>query len=320
MRAVVCASLLFLTASAAIAQDFPKRPITMIVPFAAGGPTDTVARVTAENMGRLLGQQVIVENVAGAGGTLGSNRVVRAEPDGYTLLLHHLGLATAVTLYRKLPFDPTTDLKPVGVVSDANMAIIARPDYPPNTLAEVIADIKARGDHVTFAHSGLGAASQLCGMLFMAAVQKQMNVVPFRGGGPVLQALMGKQIDLGCEQATTAAPLVQANSVKSYAVTSAKRLPSMPNVPTSAEAGLTGMEISVWHGIYVPAKTPDPIVQVLTKALAEALKSPALASRFADIATDPTPDKATPQILRETLKSEIDRWRPMITAVGQYAD
>jgi tripartite-type tricarboxylate transporter receptor subunit TctC len=312
--------LLFLTASAAIAQDFPKRPITMIVPFAAGGPTDTVARVTAENMGRLLGQQVIVENVAGAGGTLGSNRVVRAEPDGYTLLLHHLGLATAVTLYRKLPFDPTTDLKPVGVVSDANMAIIARPDYPPNTLAEVIADITARGDHVTFAHSGLGAASQLCGMLFMAAVQKQMNVVPFRGGGPVLQALMGKQIDLGCEQATTAAPLVQANSVKSYAVTSAKRLPSMPDVPTSAEAGLAGMEISVWHGIYVPAKTPDPIVQVLTKALAEALKSPALASRFADIATDPTPDKATPQILRETLKSEIDRWRPMITAVGQYAD
>jgi tripartite-type tricarboxylate transporter receptor subunit TctC len=154
----------------------------------------------------------------------------------------------------------------------------------------------------------------------MAAIQKQMTIVPYRGGGPVLQALMGKQIDLGCEQATTAAPLVQANSVKPYAVTSAKRLPSMPNVPTAAEAGLSGLEISVWHGIYVPAKTPDAIVQTLTKALSEALKDPTLVKRFTDIATDPTPDKATPRALQQTLKSEIDRWRPLITAAGQYAD
>ena len=226
-----------------------------------------MARVTAGNMGRLLGQTVIVENVAGAGGTLGSNRVVRADPDGLHLLLHHLGLATAVTLYRKLPFDPATDLKPVGVVSDVNMAIIARPDYAPNTLAEVIADIKARGDHVTFAHSGLGAASQLCGMFFMAAIQAADERRSIPRWRPVLQALIGMQIDLGCEQTTTAAALVQANSVKSYAVTSAKRLPSMPDVPDRRRSRPASLEISVWHGIYVPAKTPDAVVQVLTQSL-----------------------------------------------------
>jgi tripartite-type tricarboxylate transporter receptor subunit TctC len=321
MRAQILGALIAaLMTVQAKAQDFPKRPITMIVPFAAGGPTDTVARVTAENMGRLLGQSIIVENIAGAGGTTGSNRAVRADPDGYTMLLHHLGLATAVTLYRKLAFDPTTDLKPVGVVSDANMAIIARPDYPAGTMAELAADIRKRGDQITFAHAGLGAASQLCGMLLMSQLQKQMTVVPFRGGGPVLQALTGKQVDLGCEQATTAAPQVQANGVKAYAVTSAKRLPSMPTVPTAAEGGVNGLEISVWHGLYVPAKTPDAIVQILSKALGEALRDPTLIKRFVDIATDPTPTKATPAALAATLKSDIERWRPLINAAGQYAD
>jgi tripartite-type tricarboxylate transporter receptor subunit TctC len=320
MRSLMLAALLALTATGASAQDFPKRPITIIVPFAAGGPTDTVARVTAENMGRLLGQTVVIENVAGAGGTLGSHRVVRADPDGYTILLHHLGLATAVTLYRKLPFDPLTDLKPIGIVSDVNMAIIARPGYAPNTLSELIADAKARGEHVTFAHAGLGAASQLCSMLFMHATQTRFTQVPFRGGGPVIHALLGNQVDVGCEQATTSVPLIQAKSVKSYAITSAVRLPSMPDVPTTKEAGLSSMEISVWHGLYVPAKTPDAVVQVLAKALAGALQDPTLIKRFSDIATIPTPDKANPKALADTLKSEVDRWRPLIQAAGQYAD
>jgi tripartite-type tricarboxylate transporter receptor subunit TctC len=302
------------------AQDFPTRPITMIVPFAAGGPTDTVARVTADAMGRLLGQSVVVENVAGAGGTMGSHRATRAEPDGYTLLLHHLGLATSVSLYRKLPFDPLTDLKPVGLVSDANMAIIARPDFAASTMAELAADIRKRGDQINFAHSGLGAASQLCGMLFMAQLQTKMTEVPFKGGGPVVTALVGKQVDLGCEQATVSAPLIKANKVKAYGVTSAKRLPSMPDVPTAAEGGVNGLEISVWHGLYVPAKTPDAIVQKLSKALGEALRDPNLVQRFSEIATVSTPDKASPEALAMTLKSEIERWRPLITAAGQYAD
>ena len=320
MRALLLASMIALTAAPVLAQNFPTRPITMIVPFAAGGPTDTVARVTAENMGRLLGQTVVVENVAGAGGTIGSHRVVRAEPDGYMILLHHLGLATAVTLYRKLPFNPVADLKPVGIVSDVNMAIIARPSYGPNTLAELIADAHARGDQVSFAHAGLGSSSQLCGMLFMAAIKKQLTQVPFRGGGPVIQSLIANQVDIGCEQATTAAPLVQAKSVKPYAVTSAKRLPSMPDIPTTAEAGLPNLKISVWHGLYAPAGTPDAVVQTLAKALAQALTDPTLIKRFTDISTTPTPEKATPDALRKTLKSEIDRWRPLISAAGQFAD
>ena len=318
LSAVFIAGLV--ASGAASAQTYPQRNITMIVPFAAGGPTDTVARVTAETMGRILGKTIIVENIAGAGGTLGTTRVVRADPDGYTILLNHLGLATAVTLYRKLPFDPVADLKPVGVVSDANMALIARPGYKPDNLAALIADVKARGDAVTIAHSGLGAASQLCSILFMAAIDKQMTQVPFRGGGPVIQALVGDQVDLGCEQATTAAPLIQGKSLKSYAVTSPKRLPSIPDVPTMSEAGLPNMDISVWHGIYVPAKTPDAVVQALSKALGEALKDPNLVKRFEEISTAPTPEKATPAILAKTLQSDIDRWRPLIKATGQFAD
>lgn len=320
MKILLSALLATGLVTSASAQTYPQRNITMIVPFAAGGPTDTVARVTAETMGRILGKTIVVENVAGAGGTMGTTRVVRAEPDGYTILLNHLGLATAVTLYRKLPFDPVADLKPVGVVSDANMALIARPGYKPDTLAALIADIKARGDAVTIAHSGLGAASQLCSILFMAAIDKQMTQVPFRGGGPVIQALAGDQVDLGCEQATTAAPQIQSKSLKSYAVTSPKRLASMPDVPTMTEAGLPNMDISVWHGIYVPAKTPNSVVQVLQKALGEALKDPNLVKRFEDISTVPTPEKATPDILAKTLQSDIDRWRPLIKATGQFAD
>lgn len=320
MRAILFASLSVLAAGPVQAQDFPRRTITMVVPFAAGGPTDTVARVTAEAMGRQLGQTIVVENAAGAGGTLGSLRVVRAEPDGYTMLLNHIGLATAVALYRKLPFNPVTDLKPIGVVSDANMAVIARPGYPANKLADVIADIKARGDRVTFAHSGVGSSSQLCGLFFMDAIKAKVTEVPFRGGGPVIQALLADQADLGCEQATTAAPLVQEKRVKAYAVTSEKRLPSIPDVPTAAEAGLANLVISVWHGLYVPAKTPDATAAILTKALAQALKDPDLIKRFSDISTDPTPDKATPAALGQTLQSEINRWGPLIKATGQFAD
>lgn len=292
----------------------------MIGPFTAGGPTDTVARVTAETMGRILGQTIVVENAAGAGGTIGSNRVVRAQPDGYTLLLNHLGLATAVTLYRRLAFDPTTDLRPVGVVSDANMAIIARPGYSAATLADLVKDVSSRGEQVTFGHAGVGSSSQLCGLLLTSVTQKQMTQVPFRGGGPVLQALLANQLDIGCEQATTAGPLIQAGSVKSYAVTSPRRLDTLPNVPTSAEAGFPIIEVSVWHGLYVPAQTPDAIVDALARALAQALRDPALVRRFNDISTLPTPDKANPAALAQLLKSEIDRWRPLITAAGQFVD
>lgn len=307
-------------ASAATADTFPARPVTLVVPFAPGGPTDSVARITADALRKVLKTSVLVENAAGAGGTIGTQRVIRAQPDGYTVLLHHLGLATSLALYRNLPFDPRKDLLPVGVVSDASMTIMARPNYEPNTLAEVVADAKKRKQALTFAHSGLGAASQLCGMLFQAAIQTQLTNVPYRGGGPVIQALLGNQVDLGCEQATTSAPLVQAKRLKPYAVTSSRRLSALPDVPTAAEAGLDKFEISVWHGLYVPAGTPPDVVQTLSRALEVSLKDPELVKRFNDISTDATPAKANPKALQTTLHSEIERWSPLIKAAGQYAD
>ena len=318
---ILLATLLLVSSLAGVqAQPYPTRTITLVVPFAAGGPTDTVARVMAESMSKALGQKVVVDNVAGAGGVTGTTRVVRSTPDGYTLLLHHLGLATSVSLYRKLPYDPLKDLAPVAMVSDTITAIIARPGYAPNTLSELIADVRARGNDVTFAHSGLGSSSQLCGLLFMSAIKAKMNEIPYRGGGPVLQALLGNHTDLACEQLTTAASLIKDKRVKAYAVTSVKRVKGIPDVPTAIEAGLPKFEISVWHGIYAPAATPQPVIDVLTKAIAKAMQDPEVISRLAAISTDTTPDKATPEALRKVLADEIARWSPLIKEAGNFAD
>jgi tripartite-type tricarboxylate transporter receptor subunit TctC len=316
----ILAVLLFGLAPAG-AQDYPSRPITVIVPFPAGGPTDTVARVTAQAMGKLLGQQLVVENVGGAGGTLGAARAAKAAPDGYTLLIHHLGLASAATLYRKLPYETRTAFAPVGLLTDAPMTIIGRSDLEPDTLAELVAYAKARGEKVTFANAGLGAANHLCGMLFQTAIQTQLTTVPYRGGGPLLNDLLGRQVDLACEQATTSTGPIAGKRVKAYAVTTRTRLKSLPDLPTADEAGLKGFEIGVWHGLYAPAETPAAVVQKLAAALKAALKDPELVKRFADINTDPiAEDKATPEALKAQLMSEIDRWAPIIKAAGQFAD
>ena len=321
MRASMIVAVLLFAAAPAAAQDYPARPVTVIVPFPAGGPTDTVARVTAQAMSARLGQQLIVENVGGAGGTLGAARAARAAPDGYTLLIHHLGLASAATLYRKLPYDTRTAFAPIGLVSDAAMTIIGRADLEPNTLAELVAYAKARGEKVTFANAGLGGANHLCGMLFQSAIQTQLTTVPYRGGGPLLNDLLGGQVDLACEQATTSTGPITGKRVKAYAVTTRTRLKSLPDLPTADEAGLKGFEIGVWHGLYAPAGTPAPVVQKLAATLRAALKDPDLIKRFDDINTDPiAEDKATPEALRALLMSEIDRWAPIIKAAGQFAD
>jgi tripartite-type tricarboxylate transporter receptor subunit TctC len=202
MRLLTTAAVLIAALGSAAAQDFPNHPITIIVPFAAGGPTDTIARLTAQGMSKTLGQQVIVENAAGAGGTIGSTRVARATPDGYTLLVHHVGLSTAATLYRRLPYDTKTAYAPIGLITDAPMTFIARPDFPPNTLAELVAYAKAQGPKMTYANAGLGAASHLCGMLFQTAIETQLTTVPYKGNGPIMNDLLGKQIDMTCDQAT----------------------------------------------------------------------------------------------------------------------
>ncbi|WNV08410.1 tripartite tricarboxylate transporter substrate-binding protein [Tardiphaga sp. 709] len=310
-----------LASSAAFAQGYPNRPITMLVPFAAGGATDTVARVTAATMSKILGQTIIIENATGAGGTIAAARAARAEPDGYTILIHHIGISTAATLYRKLPYDTKTAFAPIGLVTNAPMTIISRPNLPPNTLAELITYIKANGDKMTFGNAGLGAASQLCGLMFMNAIDKQILSVPYKGNGPVMNDLIAGQIDLTCDQTTNTTGPIAAKLVKSYAITTKTRLSSMPDLPTADEAGLKGFEAGAWHGIYAPKGTPDDIVQKLAKTLQESLRDPELIKRFNDINTDPVPqDQATPQALKKQLDSEVDRWAPIIKASGQFAD
>jgi len=240
------------------AQDYPTRPVTIIVPFPAGGPTDTIARVTAQSMSKPLGQQIIVENVAGAGGTLGAGRASRSAPDGYTLLLHHIGLATADTLYRKLPYSTKKAFAPIGLVTDAPMVFIGKSDLAPNNFGEFVAYAKKQGEKLTFATSGVGSSSQLCAMLFMTAIQTKLTQVPYKGGGPLMNDLIGRQVDMGCEQATTATPAIQSKRVKGYAVTTTARLQSLADLPTADEAGLKGFALGVWHGLYAPAATPAP--------------------------------------------------------------
>jgi tripartite-type tricarboxylate transporter receptor subunit TctC len=307
--------------AAASAQTYPNRAITLLVPFAAGGATDTVARVTAQSMSKLLGQTIVIENALGAGGTIATARAARAEPDGYTLLIHHIGISTAATLYRKLPYDTKTAFAPIGLVTNAPMTIIGRPDLPASTLAELITYIKANGDKMTFGNAGLGAASHLCGMLFMKAVDKQVLAVPYKGNAPVMNDLIAKQIDLTCDQTTNTTGPISSKLVKSYAITTKSRLSSMPDLPTADEAGLQGFEVGAWHGIYAPKGTPDEIVRKLSKTLQEALRDADLVKRFNEINTEPvSQDEATPEALKAKLISEVDRWAPIIQAAGQFAD
>jgi tripartite-type tricarboxylate transporter receptor subunit TctC len=322
---LITAAALGLTAwvglSSTSAQDYPTSTITIVVPFSAGGPTDTVTRLVAEPMSRTLGQQIIVENVTGAGGTLGARRVAQAEPDGYTLLLHHIGMATSATLYRDLPYDPKTAFAPIGLVTEVPMTLVGRPDFPPNTLAELISYAKEKKEQVLYAHAGIGAASQLCGMLLMQALETQFTTVPYKGTAPALTDLMGGQVDFMCDQTTNTTNPIKAGSIKAYAALTEERLAALPDVPTAAEAGLEGIEIAIWHGLYAPAGTPDEVVAKLSEALATALAEPNVVQRFAELGTAPVPpEAAAPQALQDKLLSEIDRWKPVIEAAGVYAE
>jgi tripartite-type tricarboxylate transporter receptor subunit TctC len=321
MRALLFAILLALAPSMADAQTYPDRTITMVVPFSAGGPTDTVARLVAEAMSKDLGQQIIVENVGGAGGTLGAARVAKAEPDGYTVLLHHIGMATSATLYRKLPFNALEGFEYIGLVTDVPMVIVGRKDLEPNDLKGLIDYVKANKDKVTYANAGIGAASHLCGMLFMSEIATPLTTVPYKGTGPAMTDLIGGQVDFMCDQSTNTTNQIKAGEIKAFATTTAARLPNLPDVPTAAEAGLPGVEVTVWHGLYAPKGTPREIVDRLSAALKKALKDENVVGRLAELGTAPVPeDQATPEALKKKLSDEIERWRPIITAAGQFAD
>ncbi len=322
MRLVLAALyvVLFLP-SWAVAQDYPSRPITIVVPFSAGGPTDTVTRLVAEAMSQDLGQQIVVENVGGAGGTLGASRVAEAEPDGYTLLLAHIGMATSATLYRQLPYEPLEAFEYIGLVTEVPMTLVARKDFEPDTLQELIDYVKANADTVTYANAGIGAASHLCGMLFMDAIDTQLTTVPYKGTGPAMTDLLGGQVDFMCDQTTNTTKQIQAGEIKAYATTSPERLSNLPDLPTASEAGLDGFVVGVWHGLYAPKGTPAEAIARLSAALQTALQDPAVVERFAELGTAPASQSdATPEALKAKLESEIERWRPIIQEAGVYAD
>ncbi len=272
-------------------------------------------------MSRDLGQQVIVENVGGAGGTLGAARVANADPDGYTLLLHHIGMATSATLYRKLPYEPLNAFDYVGLVTDVPMVLVSKPDFEPKDLQGLIEYVKANKDKVTYAHAGIGAASHLCGMLFQTAIQTQLTTVPYKGTGPAVTDLMGGQVDFMCDQTTNTTNHIKAGKIKAYATTTEARLDALPDVPTAKEAGLADFQIGIWHGLYAPKGTPKEVTERLAASLQKALKDENVIKQFASLGTTPSSQEdATPAALQAKLEGEIARWAPVIKAAGQYAD
>jgi tripartite-type tricarboxylate transporter receptor subunit TctC len=320
-RTLAAAFAALVASTVALAQDYPNRTITIVVPFAAGGPTDTVARLIAQSMGKSLNQTVIVENVAGAGGTIGPKKVAGSKPDGYTLVLMHIGISTSVSLYRNLGYSPVTDLEPIGLITDVPMTFIARKDFPPKDMKDLIAYVKANKDKVTYANAGVGAASHLCGMLFMTAIQTDLTTVPYKGTGPAMTDLIGGQVDFLCDQTTNTTPQIKGGKVKAYAVTTSTRVKSLPDLPTVQEAGIKDFHVGVWHGLWAPKGTPKPAIDKLTAALQGALKDPSVVTKFAELGTEPVPqDQATPAALAKHLKAEVEKWAPIIKKAGIYAD
>jgi tripartite-type tricarboxylate transporter receptor subunit TctC len=320
-RNLVAAFAALAFSAAASAQDFPTRNVTVIVPFAAGGPTDTVARLIAQQMTKTLGQSVIVENVAGAGGTLGVERVAKAKPDGYQLVLMHIGISTSVSLYRNLRYDPVKELEPIGLITDVPMTLVARANFPAKDMKELIAYVKANKDKVTLANAGVGAASHLCGMLFQSAIQTDLTTIPYKGTGPAMTDLIGGQVDFLCDQSTNTTQQIKGGKVKAYAVTTKTKVPSLPELPTLDSSGLPGFEVAVWHGLWAPRGTPKPAIDKLNAALKTALKDPAVIAKFAELGTEPVADaRVTPAALDAHLKAEIAKWGPIIKKAGVYAD
>ena len=321
-RGFLFASLFALGAAGVSAQSaWPTRPVSLVVPFAAGGPTDVVARSLAASMSKTLGQTVLVENKLGAGGTVAASYVARAQPDGYTFFIHHNGMATSTALYRKLAYNPLTDFEFVSQAVDVPMTLLARKDFPANNLPELIAYIKANQSKINLANAGLGAVSQLCGMMFERAIGVKLTSVPFQGTAPAMNALLGGQVDILCDQTTQTIPQIKAGSVKFYGVTTKNRIKALPDAPTLNEQGLKDFEVIVWHGIYAPKGTPKPILEKMNAAVRAALKDPEVVKRMADLGAEIAPDsKLSPEGLRTWLKSEIDKWGPVIKAGGTFAD
>ncbi|CAB3677548.1 hypothetical protein LMG3458_01428 [Achromobacter deleyi] len=306
---------------AAAQSNYPNHAISLVVPFSAGGPTDVVARSLGAAMSKTLGQSIIIENRTGAGGTLAAMHVARAAPDGYTFLIHHNGMATAPALYRKPPFNPLTDFSYVGQVADVPMTLLGRKDLPPGNMAEFIQYAHANGNKINLANAGLGAVSQLCGMLLQESLGVQFTTVPYAGTAPALTALLGGQVDVLCDQTTQTIPHIKGQRVKLYGVTTLDRIKALPDAPTLQEGGLKGFEVKVWHGVYAPKGTPPEVIAKFNEALRAALKDPAFTQKMAELGAEIVPEaKQTPEGLQSWLQSEVDKWGPIIRKAGVYAD
>ena len=300
---------------------YPDRSVTLVVPFAAGGPTDIVARLLATSMGRSLGQSVVVDNRTGAGGTRGAEIVASAKPDGYTILIHHNGMSTAPALYRQLRYDPLTSFEYIGLVVDVPMTLVARPDLPPKDAKALFAWLKENKDKVNFAHAGPGSVSHLCSIMVRRAVDAESVTVPFQGTAPAMVALEGGHVDLLCDQTTQTLPHIKAGKIKLYATTTRTRVPALKDTPTLIESGLKDADLIIWHGIYAPKGTPPEALAKLNAALRAALKDPAVVARLAELSGQIVPEaRQTPAALRDWLKSQIDKWTPVIRASGSYLD
>jgi tripartite-type tricarboxylate transporter receptor subunit TctC len=311
-------------AFSAAAQQYPAKPITIVVPFAAGGPTDRVARDLAEAMRKPMGgATIVVDNAAGAGGSIGANKVAKASNDGYTLLLHHIGMATMPTLVRNIPFNVETDFEYVGLVNDVPMTVIAKPTLPANDYREMVSWVNANKGKINLGNAGIGSASHLCGMLFQQALGVEMTAVPYKGTGPALTDLMGGQIDLMCDQTTNTTSVIEGKKVKAFAVTSPRRLttPALKDLPTMQEMGAKGFNVSIFHGLYAPKGTPAPVLQKLNEALKVALKDPDFIRKQEGLgAVVVTDNRMNPAEHKKFVLSEIAKWSPAIKAAGVYVD
>ena len=305
----------------ATAQDFPSRPITLIVPAAAGGPTDAVSRLIAESMGRTLGQQIVVENVGGAGGTIGMTRVVKSPADGYMVTVWHIAQATAPSLYDNLRYNVIDDFDSIGRIADVPMTIVGKAGLEAKDAKELIAWIKQKKMGVTYAHAGIGSASHLCALMFMSAIDTQMTGLSYRGTGPAMTDLLGGQFDVMCDQTTTTTAQIKDNKIKGYAATTKDRLKVLPDLPTLNEVGLKGFEVAAWHAMWAPKGLPPEVQKKLSDALQAALKDPKVIERLAALGTEPVkPEQATPEALTAHLKAEVAKWSPVIQASGAKAN
>lgn len=303
---------------AAFAQSgYPTKPITLVVPAAAGGPTDTVARLVAESMSRTLGQTVLVDNAGGAGGTIGMARVARAAPDGYTIAVWHIAQATAPALYDNLKYNVVNDFDSVGRITDVPMTLVAKASLAPNSVKEMLDWIKANQAKATYGHAGIGSASHLCGLMLLGQLGAKVESVGYRGTGPAMNDLLAGQFDFMCDQTTNTTGHIASGKIKGYAVTTKFKVSSVPNLPTLDSGAMPGFEVSAWHAMWAPKGLPKDVSDKLVAALQAALKDPKVIERFASLGTEPvTPALATPEALKSQLSAEVKRWEPVLKAAG----